>query len=107
MSNIVVVCSPMVDIEALKPVFKKYSNEYMFELENIRKNQELVCNIIYMASSAKFLKLNNKCFVEEIIYKIKLSLEEEERMKSILNLLTEKGFHKEIHQLVRSLVSEK
>ena len=77
MSNIVVVCSSSVDIEALKEVFKKYAKEYLFELENIRKNQELVCNIIYMADSAKFLKLNNKCFVEEIIYKMSLSLEEE------------------------------
>ena len=59
-----------------------------------------------MAGSAKFLKLNNKCFVEEIIYQMGLSLEEEERMKSILGLLTEKGFHKEIHQLVRALVRE-
>ena len=74
-ANIVVICSPTVDLETLRPVLAKFSDFYLFELENIRKNQELVCNVIYMAGCAKFLKLNNKCFIEEIIQQMGLSLE--------------------------------
>ena len=45
----------------------EFSQEYLFELERVRENQELVCNIIYISRNAAFLKLSDKAFKEFIV----------------------------------------
>ena len=102
--NIALVCSNLVDVDSLKPIFQEYEDFYLFEMEHIRKNQELVCVVFYMATNANFLRLNNKCFIQEIIFNLKLTLSEEDRMNLILGNLVDKNYHKEIHKVARSLL---
>ena len=91
--NIVVLCSSNMELQLLKEVLNPYSNTFLFELENIRKNQELVCNVLYISSNPTFLRINNKCFVEEVVSKMSLTLEDSQKMNQILDKLTDKSYH--------------
>ena len=59
-----------------------------------------------MAQNANFLRLNDKCFIEEIVAMMGLTLEEEGRMTKILASLTSRHLHKQIIKILRELKKE-
>lgn len=99
----VIVCSKNIDPLEYSSQLMQFSTQYLFELERVRQNQELVCNIIYVSKTAYFLKLNDKSFKEMIIAEMNMTLEEEAKMAQILSKFLEHKVHRELLCMIRQI----
>ena len=89
--NIVIICGKWLNLTQFSQLFKMYSEYYLFEVERVMQNDNVVCSIIYASASLKFLRIEKESLVDFYLERLITFKKNYEFSAELLNRLIEEG----------------
>jgi len=55
----VFICHKNLKLEDIHNLFLVFKEKYMFEFEKVKKIEKVVCNIVYISTGTRFLRIDD------------------------------------------------